>query len=182
MATTVRLTPTPTYDKLTLGLTDTSTYDVVPASASVVITPPGFDAVTLAITPEGLNVFQSSDLEIVTLGDTEVELPDGVYTAVFTPLGETPITIYFMRVEKIQEKFDAAFMKLDMTECDRAIKKQSKIELNTIYFFIQGAISAANNCAIIESNSLYATADRMLNAFIRTNCGCTGVNYLANFY
>lgn len=181
MATTVRLTVTPTYDKMTLGLTDTSSYDASPASATVEITPPGFNAVTLSFTPEALNVFQSSDLGIVTLGDTEVELPDGVYTVVFTPLGQDPITIYFMRIEVLQEKFDAAFMKLDMTECDKAIKKQSKVELNTIYFFMQGSLSSANNCAITESNLLYATAKKLLNAFIRNNCGCSGTNFLINF-
>lgn len=181
MATTVRLTPTPTYDKLTLGLTDISSYDAVPASASITITPPGFDAVTLSFTPEALNVFESSDLGIVATGETEVKLPDGVYTVVFTPLGEDPITVYFMRIEYLQERFDAAFMKLDMTECDGALKKQAKVELMTTYFFMQGAISAANNCAITESNTLYATANRLLTAFIRNNCGCSGTNYLINF-
>lgn len=86
-----------------------------------------------------------------------------------------------MRIEKIQEKFDAAFMKLDMMECDRAIKTQSKIDLNTISFFIQGSVSAANNCAIDESNKLYITANTMLNNFIRSNCGCSGNNYLISF-
>jgi len=181
MATTVRLTVTPTYDKLTLGLTDTSSYDAVPASASVVLTPPGYDAVTLSITPEALNVFESSDLEIVSAGETEVSLPDGVYSAVFTPLGITPITIYFMRIEKLQERFDAAFMKLDIMECDRAIKKQAKVDLMSVYFFMQGSMSAANNCAITESNTLYATASRLLTSFIRNNCGCSGTNYLVNF-
>ena len=181
MATTVRLTPTPTYDKLTLGLTDTSSYDAVPASASAVITPPGYDEVTLAITPEALNIFESSDLEIVSVGETEVNLPDGVYSVVFTPLGITPITIYFMRIEQLQERFDAAFMKIDIMECDKALKKQAKVDLMTIYFFMQGAVSAANNCAIIESNTLYATASRLLTSLIRNNCGCSGTNYLVNF-
>lgn len=181
MASTIRLTPTPTYDKMTLGLTDTSSYDAVPASATVEITPPGFDAVTLSLTPEGLGVFQSSDLGIITLGETEVALPDGVYIVTFTPLGEDPIIIYFMRIEYLQEKFDAAFMKLDIMECDRALKKQAKVDLNTIYFFMQGAISSANNCAITESNTLYATASRLLTSFIKNNCGCSGTNFLINF-
>lgn len=181
MATTVRIIPTPTYNKLTLGLTDISSYDVEPASATVTITPPGFNDVTLNFAVASLNVFQSSDLEIVAVGETEVALPDGVYTVVFTPLGEDPVTIYFMRIEQLQEKFDAAFMRLDIMECDRALKTQAKVELNTIYFFMQGAMSAANNCAITESNTLYATANRLLTAFIRNNCGCSGTNFLLNF-
>lgn len=181
MASTVRLTVTPIYDKMTLGLTDISSYDAAPASASVVITPPGFDAVTLSFTPEELNIFESSDLGIVATGETEVALPDGVYTVVFTPLGEDPITIYFMRIEYLQERFDAAFMKLDITECDKALKKQAKVDLNTIYFFMQGAISSANNCAITEANTLYTTASRLLTSFIKNNCGCSGTNFLINF-
>jgi hypothetical protein len=68
-------------------------------------------------------------------------------------------------------------MKLDMMECDQAIKTQAKVDLNTIYFFIQGSIAAANNCAIIESSKLYETAYKMLSHFIANNCGCTGNNY-----
>ncbi len=86
-----------------------------------------------------------------------------------------------IRVEQLQEKFDEAFMKLDMMECDRAIKTQQKVDLNTIYFFIQGAIAAANNCAVAESNKLYNQANMMLNNFIKNNCGCSGTNYVLNF-
>jgi hypothetical protein len=46
---------------------------------------------------------------------------------------------------------------------------------------IQGSIAAANNCAVDTSNKLYVQADRMLNNFIKTNCGCSGNNYIINF-
>jgi hypothetical protein len=87
-----------------------------------------------------------------------------------------------MRTAKIQEKFDSAFMKLDMMECDSAIRMQSKVTLNTIYYLIQGSIAAANNSAIDTANKLYAQADKMLDNFIKTNCGCSGNNYVNNFY
>ena len=87
-----------------------------------------------------------------------------------------------MRVEKLQEKFDGAFMKLDMMECDRAIKTQAKVDLTSIYFFIQGSIAAANNCAIQEATKLYNQADRMLDNFLKNSCGCSGNNYVINFY
>ena len=86
-----------------------------------------------------------------------------------------------MRIDRIQEKFDEAFMRLDMMECDRAIKTQQKVELTSIYFFIQGSLAAANNCAIDEANKLYTQANNMLNNFIRNNCNCSGNNYLLNF-
>jgi hypothetical protein len=87
-----------------------------------------------------------------------------------------------MRVEQLLEKFDNAFMKLDLMECDRAIKTQAKVTLTSINFFIQGAIAAGNNCAENESVRLYNQADTMLNNFIKNNCGCSGNNYITNFY
>jgi hypothetical protein len=87
-----------------------------------------------------------------------------------------------MRTEVIQEKFDEAFMKLDMMECDLAIKTQSKVTLNSIYYMISGSVAAANNCAIDTANRLYIQADRMLNNFISNNCGCSGNNYITNFH
>jgi hypothetical protein len=47
---------------------------------------------------------------------------------------------------------------------------------------MQGAIAAANNCADIEATRLYTQADMMLNNFIKNNCGCSGTNYIINFY
>jgi hypothetical protein len=87
-----------------------------------------------------------------------------------------------MRVDQLQEKFDSAFMKLDMMECDAAIRKQQMVDLNSIYFFIQGSIAAANNCAIATANKLYNQANRMLNQFIANKCNCYGNNYVNNFY
>jgi hypothetical protein len=97
------------------------------------------------------------------------------------PAYENFVEKTIIRVEQLQEKFDEAFMKLDMMECDRAIKTQQKVDLNTIYFFIQGAIAAANNCAVAEANKLYNQANMMLNNFIKNNCGCSGTNYVLNF-
>jgi hypothetical protein len=86
-----------------------------------------------------------------------------------------------MRTEKIQEKFDNAFMKLDMMECDSAIRTQSKVVLNSIWYLIQGSIAAANNCAIDTANKLYTQANQQLDYFIANQCGCTGNNYINNF-
>jgi hypothetical protein len=98
------------------------------------------------------------------------------------PAYENYVNKTIIRVDQLQEKFDNAFMKLDMMECDQAIKTQSKVDLNSIYFFIQGAIAAANNCAVDTANKLYAQANKMLNNFVKSNCGCSGNNYVNNFY
>ena len=176
----------PTYNNLTLGVADVSTYPITPpiTSPTMEITVPAFGRVTLPFNPNDFNIFNSLSLGITSVGDSLLPLPDGVYYLRYTV---TPAYVNFVersiiRVDQLQEKFDSAFMRLDMMECDRAIKTQQKVELNSIYFFIQGAIAAANNCAVEEANKLYNQASRMLNNFMSGGCQCSGTNYITNFY
>jgi hypothetical protein len=171
----------PTYNTLTLGIADASTYPTDPPSVvnpQIEINVPNFGKVFLPFDVNELNVFTSSSLGITTTGVND-PLPDGIYHLKYTvmPANVNFVEKSIMRVERLQEKFDEAFMKLDMMECDRAIKAQSKVELTTVSFFINGAMAAANNCATVEANKLYLQADKMLNNFIRKNCGCSGNNY-----
>jgi len=176
----------PTYNTLTLGIADASTYDTDPpvvSSPTITITMPGFAPVSLPFNVNDFNIFNSTSLGLSAVGQPLVPLPDGVYNLTYTV---APALTYFvnktiMRTDLIQEKFDSAFMKLDMMECDSAIRTQSKVTLTSIYFMISGSIAAANNCAVDTANKLYVQADRMLNNFIRNNCGCSGNNYINNF-
>ena len=175
----------PTYNTLTLGITDASTYPTDPptvSSPSIEINVPGFGVVILPFNVNDFNIYTSVNLGITPIG-TDQALPDGVYYLKYSvaPAYLNYVEKSIIRTEKLQEKFDEAFMKLDMMECDSAIRTQSKVELNSIYFFIQGAIAAANNCAIVNATKLYNQADRALTAFIRNNCGCSGNNYINNF-
>lgn len=183
MATKLDFLVVPTYNTLTLGIADASTYDGVPASPSIEIIVPGLGTVNLPFVPNDFNIFNSASLGISTVG-VNVPLPDGVYYLKYTnaPAFQYYVEKSIIRVEQLQEKFDAAFMQLDMMECDLAIKTQSKVELNSIYFFIQGAVAATNNCAIDTANKLYAQANKMLTNFMRGGCGCSGNNYITNFY
>jgi len=185
MSTVLDILVLPTYSSLTLGIADASVYDIAEpvAAATIEITPPGFDAVLLPFSVDNYNVYSSSTLGITGIGSTTLPLPDGVYYLTYSiaPAYVTAINKSIMRIEQIQEKFDKAFMKLDMMECDRAIKTQAKVDLSSVYFFIQASVAAANNCAVQEANKLYITANKMLDNFIRNNCGCTGNNYTVNF-
>ena len=170
----------PTYNTLTLAVADASIYPTTPpnvSSPSIEINVPNFGIVNLPFKVNDLNVFTTSNLGITPLGNDP--LPDGIYYLKYSvaPANVNFVKRTIMRTERLQEKFDGAFMKLDMMECDRAIKTQSKVELTTISFFINGAIAAANNCAAVEANRLYLQADKMLNNFLRNNCGCSGNNY-----
>jgi hypothetical protein len=175
----------PTYNVNTLNVVDASTYPDDPpvvTNPTIEITVPGFDVVNIPFNVNNFNIFTSSSLQITAAGVNQ-PLPDGVYHFKYSiaPAYENYVEKSFMRVDKLQQRFDEAFMKLDMMECDRAIKTQAKVELNSIYFFIQGAIAAANNCAIVEANKLYNQASKQLDSFMKNNCGCSGVNYLNNF-
>jgi hypothetical protein len=174
----------PTYNTLTLGIADASTYPVTPAvqSPTIEITVPGFGVVSLPFNINDFNIFNSASLGLTAVGDSLLPLPDGVYYLRYsvTPAYINYVERTIIRVEKLQEKFDNAFMKLDMMECDLAIRRQQKVNLNSIYYFIQGSIAAANTCAVDTSNKLYTQADNMLNNFIKNNCYCTGNNYVNN--
>jgi len=175
-----------TFNAMTLGIADISTYPTDPpvvTAPTIEITMPGFLPVALAFVPEDFNVFNSTTLGLTPVGTPMVPLPDGVYFLKYSvaPAYENYVDKTIMRVDQIQEKFDNAFMKLDMMECDSAIRTQAKVQLNSIWYMIQGSIAAANNCAVDTANKLYTQANNMLDTFIRNNCGCTGNNYINNF-
>lgn len=177
----------PTYNVLSLGVADASTYPTDPpnvSSPTIEIDIPSLGEVSVPFTVEDFNIFTSSTLGLTPVGDPLTNLPDGVYTLKYSvaPAYSNYVIKTIMRTEIIQQKYDEAFMKLDMMECDRAIKTQQKVDLLTIQFFIQGAISAANKCAVDEANKLYTKANQMLCQFIKTNCNCSGTNYITNFY
>lgn len=177
----------PTYNVNSLAVVDASTYPDDPplvSGATIDIDVPTFGLVSLPFIVGGeTNIFTSSNLGISAPGVYQ-PLPDGIYHLTYSifPNTENFVTKTIMRVDVLQEKFDEAFMKLDMMECDRAIKTQAKVDLNTIYFFIQGSIAAANNCAEVTANKLYNQANIMLDNFNKNNCGCSGNNYQINFY
>ena len=176
----------PTYNSKTLGVNDASVYQTgVPvSSASLEIEVPGFNKVVIPFNINTLNVINSTSLGLSEVGHPIIPLPDGVYHLTYSiaPAYKYYVEKSIMRVDELMEKFDNAFMKLDMMECDKAIKTQQKVDLNTIYYFIQGSIAAANNCAIFEANKLYNQASKMLNNFIKAGtCGCSGNNYVNNF-
>jgi len=175
----------PTYNKLTLGIADASTYPTSPAvqSPTLVVGVPGFEDVSIPFNINDFNIINSATLGLSEVGGELVPLPDGVYTLNYsvTPAYSNYVNKTIIRVEQLQERFDNAFMQLDMMECDMAIKKQDKVDLSSIYFLIQGSIAAANNCAVDTSNKLYNQASKMLNNFMKNGCRCSGNNYIINF-
>jgi hypothetical protein len=176
----------PTYNVQTLGIADASTYPPAPpvSAPTIEIDVPGFGLVSLPFNINDFNIYTSASLGITAVGDPLLPIPDGVYYIKYSvaPAYQNFVQKTIMRVDQLQEKFDSAFMKLDMMECDAAIRKQQMVDLNSIYYFIQGSIAAANNCAVDTANKLYNQANKMLNQFIANKCNCYGNNYINNFY
>lgn len=176
----------PTYNILTMGVADTSIYTTNPpvvTSPSLEIDVPGFGLVYKTFNVQNFTIINSFDLGLSTQ-DNLITIPDGIYNLKYSiaPAFENYVTKSIMRTDKIQEKFDSAFMQLDLMQCDLALKKQSSVFLNTVNFLIQGSVAAANNCSETQSYKLYHQADRMLDNFVKNNCGCYGNNYNLNFY
>lgn len=175
----------PTYNVASIGIADNTTYPTNPIDVDnpfLQISVPNFEDVTVPFVPGTLNVYGSEELGISEEGDTQF-LPDGIYHIKYTvdPPLQNFTQISFYRVNNLQEKFDNAFLTLEILECDGKLKKQAKEDLTTIYFYIQGAVSAANNCAYVEANKLYKKANKMLDTFLKNDCGCYGVTF-ANQY
>lgn len=173
----------PTHDEYTLAVVDNSTYTSgVPVSPSIQIEVPSFGIVyNVPFTPNTTNIYDSTELGITVAGNEE-HLPDGIYCFKYEPAETaTPASKRILRTNKLQRKFDEAFMKIDMLECDGHIKKQYFIDIISVYFFIQGAVASANNCATIPATKLYIQADKMLDTFLNQECGCSGTNYTVNF-
>jgi hypothetical protein len=186
MATNIKIVVLETHDVKTLNVADASQYPSNPpvvTNPTLLVTPPGFPVVSIAPFIVNGNNILTSDMLKITAPGLVIPLPDGVYHFNYSiaPSATYSDSISFMRVNKLQEKFDRVFMTLDMMECDREVKTQAKVQLNTIYLLIQGAIAAANNCATIEANKLYDKASAMLNAMTHNNCGCSGNNFIVNF-
>ena len=175
---------TPTYSTKTIGILDTSTYPNDPPeveSPTLEVSIPGFDTISFPFIPKQTNILNSTVLGITDEG--EDPLPDGIYVFRYSvaPSSSNYVEKTIFKVDQLQEKFDAAFMKLDMMDANSKLKKQQKISLDTIYYFIQGAIAAANNCATTEAVRLYQKADKLLYNFTQRG-ECCGITFPNNFY
>lgn len=175
-----------THDITTMCIDDASTYPTEPPVVTnpiLLVEPPGYPLVSLPFLVQDRNYITSDILGITSpIGNTQ-PLPDGFYRLSYSvsPSATYFHTISIMRVDKLQEKFDKVFLTLDMMVCDGAIKSQAKVNLYSIYLLIQGAMAAANACAITEANKLYDKASSMLDTMLSRNCGCTGNNFVINF-
>lgn len=165
-----------THNVLTLGVADLSFY---PPNFQIItptyeITPPSFMKATVAFTPGSLNIFNSNTLNITCVDDVSllVDLPDGIWSIRQSIAPPIKYNIYrtFIRTTLLERKFGNAFLKLDLNPCDQNRRTEGMKVLDEIFFFIQAAIAAANQCNNLLAMDLYRTADTMLDNFMRDRC------------
>lgn len=161
-----------THNPYTIGIMDTSFY---PDGFQIVnptleISPPSFLAATSPYSPGNLNIFNSNNLNLSCAVDAcgLGPLPDGVWSITQTINSPTQysFTGTFIRTANIQRKFGQAVMKTDIVQCTRDIKKQAQIYLDEVWYYIQCAIGAANECNNFLAMDLYQKANRLLCDFI----------------
>lgn len=143
------------------------------ASPTIEITPPGFPMKSIAFVARSLQVYNSTTLGITEEECSAIPLPDGIYKIRYTiyPAYKYYVNKSFLRVEKLLEKFDKVYVKLDIIQCDLTIKTAEKKKLNLIWEYINGAIASANQCAEKQAMELYARANDALDSFIK-DCSC----------
>lgn len=164
----------PTYDLKLFNIVDISAYDVTyPSTFIPILTvsiPNGFDKALVSFQTGTYNILNSNILGITT--EDPEDLPDGVYVFNYSVNAVDYVEKTFMRVDKLMQKYDEAFVRLDMVQCDQTVKKQEKVQLDTVFGLIQGAVALANNCAVGQAQELYNKADKMLSRFNSKSVCC----------
>lgn len=164
------------HNPLTLGVMDTSFYPegFTVANPTYEITPPSFPKATVVYPLNELIFLNSNTLNITCAPSLDylVSLPDGIWTI---RQSISPAITYndektFIRTTLIEQKFGKAFLKTDMIECNQDVKIEQMKVLDEVYFYIQAAISAANQCNNLLAMKLYSNANSMLDNFIKTRC------------
>lgn len=168
-----------THDLKTIAIGDASVYNNFNISTpSIQITPPGYGTVTLTFTPSGIQIYNAFTLGLILTDETNCTLPplpDGVYSFIYSiaPAYVYNVTKQFLRTAQIESDLDEAFLKLEMMECDGKLKREKKMIIDDIEYYIAGAIAAANKCALKKATELYNKARKMLDNFVNNlDCKC----------
>lgn len=165
-----------THDAKSLLIADISVY---PSPFSIInptieITPPSFPTKTLTFVAQAFTVYDSQSLGITCpdLDCDKIDLPDGIWNVKYsiTPAYQFFVTKSFLRINKLMERFDKVFLKLEFMQCDMAIKEEDMEILNTIETYINGAVAAANNCLDVLAMKLYSKASKQIDEFVKHRC------------
>lgn len=164
-----------THSNTTLAIGDASTYPTGfnISTPTIEITVPSYPTVSIAFVASSVQVYNSNTLGLTTGSNCDnIALPDGLYRIKYSVY---PSYLYyvektFLRTDRLMAKFDDVYLKLDLFECDQAIKLQQKRTLDLIEDYINGAIAAANQCANKLAIELYTKANSLIDKFLNNSC------------
>lgn len=163
-----------THSPTTLAIGDASTYPTGfnVSTPTIEITVPSYPVISIAFAASSVQVYNSTSLGITSEGCDNTSLPDGLYKIKYSIY---PAYLYFtektfLRTDRLWAKFDEVYLKLDIFQCDDAIKYQEKQQLDVIEDYINGAIAAANKCANKLAVELYTKANSLIDKFINNTC------------
>ncbi len=163
-----------THNPQTLGIGDLSFYPTGKpiVEPTIEITPAGWPKVALDFTEKQVNIYNSLNLGITCADEDLVNLPDGLYTVKYSiaPSYKNFVTKTFMKVDRIYEMLDSAFLKNDITHCDSRLSEKNKLFLEEIEFYINVAIAAANQCANKAAIEAYSKALKLIKTYNNNNC------------
>ena len=164
-----------THNSLTMAIGDASIYPTgfAVATPTIEITPPSFPRVSIPFVASSVQVYNSFTLGLTSgEGCTNTPLPDGIYKVKYSiyPSYAYYTEKTFIRVERLLSQFDEAYLKLDLFECDAAVKYQERQSLALIEDYINGAIAAANKCSNKLAMELYEKANSLMIKFINGTC------------
>lgn len=164
-----------THSSLYLAIGDTSVYPSTfsISTPTIEITVPSYPMTSIAFVASSVQVYNSNTLGLTT-GDgcDNIALPDGLYRIKYSVY---PAYLYyvektFLRVDKLMAKWDEVYLKLDLFQCDQAIKYQEQQTLDLIEDYINGAIAASNQCLNKLAIELYTKANSLMEKFINNTC------------
>ena len=154
-----------------LAVADVSKFPTgfLPVNATIEITPPSFPTSLHVHSFNNLAMFSTNTLNITCVEDYSQlpDLADGLWNIKITvaPSHKYFVEKSFFRVDSLVHKWQKALISTDIKECDQSVKKQDKLALDDINFFIQGAVAAANECDYNRATQLYDLANTLLKSF-----------------
>lgn len=158
-----------THRSDSFAIADISVYPVgfIQVDPTLEVTVPGFSPKQIVFTPSSIAVYNSNTLGITCDDCPTSNLPDGIYKLKYTlnPAYQYHVEKSFIRTNMIYSRLDDYFLKLDFMQCNQAIKEEQKKVLDTIEFYIEGSIAAANKCLDSKALNLYKVANEMLDKF-----------------
>lgn len=162
-----------THNTQTLGVADLSVYPngFTIVSPTLEILSPSFPLVTKVFTPSSLNIFNSNDVGITCgTGSCDLsDLPDGYWQLKYSisPAQNNFVEKNFMKTSILQRKFEEAFLAVDLTQCEEALKEQDMKQIDEIWYYLQTAISAGNRCNPTLALAQYRIAWNLLELFLK---------------